>query len=365
MLLGLALGAAACDVVAFVSDPKPVFEQTWNLPADSSQISVASLLPSGVSIYSTPASNPPDSSAFQLSVNAASVSRQVGDPSFCAPCRLLNGQTTIKPAFTTTIGTSASLPNDVVSVVLIGGRVDVTITNSMSFDPLRVKRSAPALTNPDLQGRMVIVISSGSQVIGRDSLNGATTPFPQGSALTRQIALNSANVSGALSVNISLNSPASDSNYTINTNGVFAAAASVPDMRVAAVRVNVVNRTLQNVGADSIPLDGLPENFTKYVVRGGLDMTIINPFNVNGNLDIQFAYSPTDTITKTLNIVAGSGTRQLVTLDSTEMTNLFNASQTISLQVGGSVNSPGPVDLTPRQVLTLVNRLIITIRTPD
>jgi hypothetical protein len=361
-LLGLALGIAACDVVAFVVDPKPILEQTWNLPADSSQISVASLLPAGVSIYSTPASNPPDSSAFQVAFSNVSFSRRVGDD--CAACVPLNGQTTIKPPFVLTTGSAANMPLNVVSGTLIGGQVTLSITNGLSFDPLRVKTNAPASTDPTQQGRLVIVLRSGSLVVGRDSINGATTALAPGAVLNRTINLQPGNLGSALAVDLTLTSPQSDNNVPINSNGMMSATMGVPDLRIAVVRVNVVNRTLSNVGLDSIPLEGM-EDVTKYVVGGGLDMTIINPFNVSGNVNVLFTYGPAQTITKSLTIVAGSGIRQFVTLDSTEMHNLFNAAQTVSFQVSGTVNSPGPVDLTPKQVLTLVNRLILKIHTPD
>jgi hypothetical protein len=208
------------------------------------------------------------------------------------------------------------------------------------------------------------VIRSGSLVVGRDSVNGATTALPPGAVLNRTITLQTGNIGGTLGVDLTLTSPPSDNNVPINSNALLGATMGVPDLRIATVRVNVVNRTLQNVGSDELPLDSLPENITKHVVRGGLDMTIVNPFNVNGNLDILFGYAPAQAITKSVSIVAGTGVRQFVTLDSAEMSALFNADQAVTLQVGGSVSSPGPVDLSPRQVLTLVNRLILTIRTP-
>lgn len=364
MLLGLALGVAACDVIAFVVDPKPILEQTWNLPADSSQISVASLLPGNVSIYSTPASNPPDSSAFQVSLSNVNFSRRVGDD--CAACVPLNGQTTIKPSFVLATGSSSSMPLNVVSGTLIGGQVTLALTNGFSFDPLRVKTIAPASTNPTQQGRLVIVIRSGSLVLGRDSLNGVTTAMPPGSVLNRTINLQTGNIGGALAVDVTLTSPQSDNNVPINANGLMNATMAVPDLRVASIRVNVVNRPLQNVGVDSIPLGELDEGITKHVTRGGLDMTVVNPFNISGSLSLQFQYGPSQFVTPNPITITPVGTqRSIVTLDSAQMSTLFSATQTVSLQVGGSVSSPGPVDLTPKQVLTLVNRLILTIRTPD
>ena len=98
VLLGLTCGVAACDVASFIQDPQPILEQTWSVPAESASISVASILPPGIGIYSTPASNPPDSSAFQVTVSGVNFARVLGTD--CASCVPLNGTTAIKPKTT-------------------------------------------------------------------------------------------------------------------------------------------------------------------------------------------------------------------------------------------------------------------------
>ena len=362
VLLGLPLAVAACDLVSFVSDPKPILEQTWSIPADTASISVAEIMPNGVNIYSSPGTT--DSSAFQVTVNTVpNFSRVVGAD--CPACVPLNGTTTIKPSFVIATGTSTTMPGDVVSASLVGGQVNLSITNGLSFDPLRVKTIAPASTNPSQQGRMVIVVRSGSLVVGKDSVNGATTAFAPGAVLNRQIALTTGNISSALAVDLVLTSPASDNNVPINSNAVLSASASVPDLRVAQIRVNVVNQAMTSVVGDSIPLDGLDDGITKHVVGGGFDMTITNPFNVSGSLSVQFGYAPGQSITKTLNITPGPGVRQIITLTGADTDLLFGATQKIALSVTGSVNSPAPIDVTPKQVITIASRLILTIRTPD
>jgi hypothetical protein len=378
MLLGFALSVAACDVVAFVTDPKPILEQTWNLPADSAEFSVASLLPPGVNIYSTPASTPPDSSAFQVSINSVSFSRRVGDD--CAACVAVHGQTTTKPNFVLATGSLANMPTNVVQGTMIGGQVTLQITNGFSFDPLRVKTIAPASTDPNLQGRLVIVIRSGSLVVGRDSLNGVGTALPPGAVLNRTINLLSGNIGGALAVDLTLTSPPSDNNVPINANALMSATMAIPDLRVASMRINVVNRTMSSLAGDSIPLGDLPEAAKKHIVRGGLDMTITNPFNVTGNLGVSFGYgsTPDSVITKTVSITPGAAVRQAVTLDSVEMSNLFGkvdcgllcedsfeGPKKVALTVSGTVNSTAPIDVTPKQKVIVVNRLILTVRTPD
>lgn len=352
-LLGLSLGVAACDVASFIQDPRPILEQTWSVPAESASISVKEILPPGVATTT-------DGTAFQVTVNGVSFSRRVGDD--CAQCQTLNGTNAIKPNFVVATGSSTNLPTDVVSGSLIGGQVNVQVTNNLSFDPLRVKTTAPASTNPAQQGRMVIVIRSGSLVVGKDSLNGVTTAFPPGAVLTRPITLQTGNITSTLSVDLTLTSPPSDNNVFINANGTLAATATVPDMRIAQIRMNVVNRALGNIAGDSISLAGFPEELTKHVMSAALEMTITNPFNVTGNLDVELGYAPSQAITKTLSLPTGVAQTRAVTLDSTEMSILFGAAEKIGLSMSGSVNSAAPITVTPQQIITISNRLIMVVR---
>jgi hypothetical protein len=353
MLLGMPFGLAACDIARFVQDPTPILEQTWNIPAESASISVASILPPGVAIT-------PDSSAFQVSVSAVSFSRRVGDD--CAACQAQHGTTAIKPSFVVATGSSTPLPANVVSGALVGGLVNVQVTNNLSFDPLRVKTIAPASSDPAQQGRMVIVVRSGSLVVGKDSVNGVTTTFPAGTVLTRPIALQTGNITGALSVDLTLTSPASDNNVFMNANGTIATSAAVPDLRIAQMRMNVVNRTLTSIAGDSIELQGLDESITKKVQSATLEMTIDNPFNVTGNVDVAFGYGPGQAVTKTVSLPTGVDQIRTVALDSADMSNLFSTDEKIGLTISGTVNSPAPIDVTPRQIIAISNRLVMVIR---
>ena len=351
ILLGLALTTSGCDIVELATNPAPGFEQQWNLPADSTVISVATLLPSSVSIYSTPGSTPPDSSAFELTMNLLPISRRVGDD--CAPCQTQDGQTTIKPAFVLSSGSTTLLPADVVSGSLVGGQVDVQVTNTLSFDPLRVK------TGPGAQGFMLIVLRSGSLVIARDSVNGATTAFAPGAVLTRPLTLQSAVVNGTVSVDLIINSPVGDHNVFIDASGRVDASSLVQSFRLASARINVNGRPLVSQGADSIPLDGLDRAISDRVISAGLDMTISNPFAIAGEVDVEFGYAPSQAISKTIAMPTGVDQLRSVSLDQSELRSLFG--QKVGLRLNGPVSSVGPIDVTPKQVVTIANRLRLTV----
>jgi hypothetical protein len=239
--------------------------------------------------------------------------------------------------------------------------VTLQITNGLSFDPVRVKTNAPAATDPNQQGRLVIVIRSGSLVVGRDSLNGATTAFPPGTTLTRTINLQSGNIGGALQADLTLTSPPSDNPVFINANGTVGSTVAIQNLTVAQVRMNVVNQPITSPAGTEISLGGLDEMITNAIQSAQLEMTITNPFTIAGNLDVDFDYG-TGTITKALALPSGVAQVRTVSLTAADMTNLFSAQDKIDLSVNGNVNSTAPIDVTPQQRLTISNRLIMVIR---
>src|SRR5947208_1754771 len=84
--------AAATAVLGACTIPTdaPVTDVRWVVPAPTTRIAVASVLPAGVSIL-------PDSSAFAIIVPPTTVTRQLSQD--CAACVAANGLTVPKPAF--------------------------------------------------------------------------------------------------------------------------------------------------------------------------------------------------------------------------------------------------------------------------
>jgi hypothetical protein len=356
-LLGAALALVACDVASFVNDPKPILEQTWNLPASSTSIAVSKLLPATVSIYSTPGSNPPDSSAFQMSFNGVVFLRRVGDD--CGQCQTLNGTTAVKPAFVLAAGASSALPQNVIaSGALLGATVNYTLTNNLSFDPLRVNT---VTANP--QGYMIVVVRSASQVLGRDSVNGATTPLPSGATLSRSIPVGAGAVTAAISVDLTVASPLGDHNEFINANGTLNMAAAIANLRVGNVQINVPGTAITNQ-PNTLDLAGLDKSITDHVQSATLEMTIDNPWTVAGNLNVDFTAAAT-TIAKTVALPGGTtppaAQVRTVALTASDMQQLFG--KQVVLSIGGGITSPGPVIVSPKQRVSIANRLILIIRT--
>ena len=377
LLFGLALVVVGCDVVQFASDPKPRLVQTWNMPASSSTISVAKFLPTGVSIYSTPATNPPDSIGFTVSIASVNISQVLGTTtSGCTACVPLNGTNAIKPAFVLTANNAAALPNNVVSAAVLQGQVTLSITNNLTFDPLYVNTGGGSPP----QGNMIITIRSGTLVLGADTVLGAattttvggkvvSTPFPPspaaGSTLTRTINLSTGVVTTNMTADVVFNSPVGDHTVPIDINKTVNASFAIPTFVVGNARINVPLTNITPGAPTDLPKD-LDESLTKHVISGSLEMSITNPFSVTGNLNAQFKFGPaaTDTVLKTFALPSATGTTpqvRTISFDSTSMAKIFQGTPT-SLTLTGGVSSSGPLTVTPKQQVVMSNRLILSVR---
>lgn len=348
-LFGLAVGIGACDVVDFASDPKPIFEETWSLPATSTSIAVATLLPATVTTL-------PDSSGFVMSVNPVNASRRLGDD--CAACQTLHNTTAIKPAFVLNSGSNTALPTNVVGGSLLGATVNYTMNNALSFDPLKVNNVTP---NP--QGYLVIVIRSASVVLGRDSVNGATTPWPAGQNLQRSITIGAGAITAPISIDVTLNSPQSDQPQFINANGTVNTTASISNLRVANVQVNVPNTVVTNT-ADTLELGDFDKSITDRVQSATLEMTIANPWPVAGSLNMNFT-APSASVAKTVALPGATNPpapqTRTVSLTKQDMQTLFG--HKVVMAMSGGVVSATPVTVTPKQKVSISNRLILLLRT--
>lgn len=343
-LLGSLVVLSGCDVAQLVTDPAPHFEQTWNLPASSSTISVAELLPSDSSVKILP-----DSSGFSLKPGNVSVS--IG----CAACASLNGTTAIKPAFDTLVSSTTALATDVVSAKVLGGTATLTLTNNLTFDPIKVRASGT-------QGHLVLIVHSGSIPLGTDSIDGATTPFPAGGQLTRTIALTRGDALAGLTVDVHIVSPQGDTPVPIIASRAVAVAASVPALSAATIGL-VVNGKIITSAKTSLDLDGLDKNITGSVSRGAIVMTVDNPFAITGNMDVKMGYgsAAADTLLKTVPLPSGLGQIRTVSLERAEMEKVLGKKS--SLIFGGTVSAALPISVGPRQRIDIGNRLELRILT--
>ena len=340
---------AACGLPTDV--PKsPILDLRWVVPSQSTRITVDNLLPLNGAVKVLL-----DSSGFSVTVPAASVTRSLSQD--CAPCVAANGLVAPKPAFIVSTSTSTALPAEIVSSTLLAGGANspslrVTVNNGYTFDPLYPNPSAGTPT-----GSAVITVSNGSTVLGRDSVNGATTRLPAGGTLTRNIPL-SGTISGSSPVTVSftVNSPAGEP-VLIDASRSLTVTATPLNINVASTSVTVTNRAVSS--SSTIDLAGVDSTISKRVQNGSLILSIVNPFNVTGALTVKLTPQGGAAIAKQVTLAPNNST-VTISLTGPELRSLLGHSVLVSYT--GAVNATGPVNVSPRQAVVVTTRLDVALQ---
>lgn len=337
----LLAAASALLVLAACEYPTsaPQLDTRWIVPAPGTTISVASLLPSGVAIK-------PDSSAFTVSVSGITVTRSLSQD--CAQCASANGTTVPKPAFTATASSSTSLPSQIASATLASGSLQFTLQNNYNFDPIR-----PAA---GVYGYAVLTVTNNGVLIGKDSVNGATTAMAPGSTLSRTVPL-SGTVTGSapVVVTVTINSPAGDP-VTMDASRTIVLTATPTNVSVASVSLNVSNQTIST--NTTLDLSGIDSSITKHVTSGSLLLHIVNPFAVTGTLTVSFIPQGGTPITKSLALATGT-TDRTIAFTQAELQQLLGSNVTIAFS--GPVSGTAPVTVTPKQAVVVTTKLDLSL----
>lgn len=337
---GLSLVALLSLVACDIPTGAPIYDTLWEVPGKSTSISVNTILPSGVTVS-------PDNSAFQVAVSPSSISinRSLGQD--CTLCNSLNGQSAPKPPFVGGGSANISLPSSVTSATLVRDTLTVTLSNGFNFDPIR-----PSAGN---RGYLVVMVRNGTNVIGRDSVDGNNTAFPASTNLVRKIPL-SGTVTGAngIQVSTSLNSPAGD-NVIIDMTRTIGVTGSLGTFSVSAAQVSVANQSVSSSASD-LDLKSIDSTITKRVGGGSLLLNVANPFNVTGNLTVNFAGAATP-IQKSVPLTGGAST-PVITFTKSEIEALFG--RQVSMTFSGNVNGSS-VTVTPGQVVSVASRLQVAL----
>lgn len=323
------LGLVACDFPTEL----PSWEQTWVVPAEEVRISVAELLPTGVGLN-------PTGTAFRVEVPEIRISTSLGE--LCPACAALNGQTVPKPEFSVRLTEAASLPEDLVSAVLAGGSLDVTLGHSFSFDPLRPGGGTAS------RGHMVISIASNGTIVARDSVSGHDHAFPAGSVLARSLPVRAGTVTNRLELEVRIYSPAGGTTMirTADTLGVA----------VGAGFVDVAEATLRATGLAAAPTRtplrfDLDDDLLERIERGALRVAAHNPFNLSGSLVLSFDLGD-QSIERTVAVEPGTFSRRLEFTGS-EIRDILAAPES-ELIASGTLSAPGgTVTVTPTQELVM------------
>ena len=342
VLLPFALAAlAACEFPTAA----PQFEQTWVIPIDSTSLLVDELLPPGFSVAA---------GTFRFTPAPTTITRSLG-----AMCGCASSATPVpKPAFSATVSGAITMSADVISATTTAGNVfRVSLSHNFNFDPIR-----PAAAAGSTRGWFVIVLRSGGTIIGRDSINGATTAWPSGTPLIRDVPVSAGVVLAAgatIPIDGTINSPAGDP-VTINTAQALTMVAQPSNLGVSNVRVRVVNKP---VSAINIPLDvsDISDDFTKRIVNGGMLFTLTNPFAITGSLTMTVTIPGQAAVVKTVPISAAASSSPSIDFTSDELDRMLGSAG-VTLALSGVVNGPvGGVSVSPGQALGIANKIRMTI----
>ncbi|NUO63021.1 MAG: hypothetical protein HOQ12_07990 [Gemmatimonadaceae bacterium] len=347
---GCVLAVVACEVPTSL----PIWDTVWQVPADSAEVSVASLLPSSVGIVDVGGGV----QAFSLTLPAAVYSTTLG--SVCPGCAAANGMRVPKPQFTMVDSTVIALPSDVASADIVGGTIDCTITNGFGFDPINPSATA--------SGWMRISVLSGSTLLAKDSVPGTALTLPTNVARFRSIPVIGTpaapvRIAGPLKVNITLFSPAGDS-VTINTSERFSVNATANNFRVSQAAVAVPSKSIP-AQSDTVDLSGIKDVAKGTINGGAFILTVRNPFTVQGTVNVDMTAPNGTHVTKALSLPVGGPTAPPATLrlplTASEINGLVGQSN-VQIALTGGVNAPGgPVTVMPTQKIIINTMVEVTI----
>ena len=352
VLAGIALVAIACTVPTDL----PIWNTVWQVPADSSEVTVASLLPESVGVVDIGGG----AKAFSFSLPPASTSTTLGET--CFACASANGSRVPKPAFTLAESTTVAMPTDVITADIIGGRIDYALTNGFNFDALNPGAGS--------HGWVRIRITSGNTLIARDSIDGSSLSLPNGTTVNRSMALlgsaaSPIHLGGPVTLVATMFSPTGDS-ATMNTSEQFSVTAAANDITVSQVSINVPTTTFTPQHG-VVDLSGIDAATTGNISGGAVILGIRNPFAVGGSLSMDFRAPDGAHVVKafTLNVggpgLVPSSIRLAMTSD--EINSLIGQKD-VAITISGSVSAPnGAVTVTPIQkmaITTLVEATVVT-----
>lgn len=345
--------AAACDIPTSI----PNWDMTWDFPATSAKIPVASFLPNNVSLT-------PNGAAFQTNVNTVTLTRTLAQD--CPQCTA--GVSTPKPSYTATATSNATfLPAGVTSAILVGDTVFITMVNRYQFDPINPGAGAA--------GTMTFTVTSGSTTLGTLTLSGPTNTIPpNGATTTAKIPISGTVTSAGVGFTVNVTSP-QGSTITLTNTGAqqFTYTAHVGNSAQGQVAASSANLSLTNQQVRS------NQNQSDFSFDFGsadradsalVFVTIANPFNLSGNLNVNFLgcgdgngnffdSCPTfiTLVSRSVPLAAGTTTTTLK-FGTPGAKALLNAKQ---ISFGGAVS--GTATVTPSQVVTVSNRVQLTMHT--
>ena len=132
--------------------------------------------------------------------------------------------------------------------------------------------------------------------------------------------------------------------------------ATPTNLRVASANVAVANRSVTS--STTIDLADIDSTITNRVTGGALLLSMTNPFNVAGTLQVRLTTGAT-TVTKSVALTSGSSSPS-VTFTQSELRSLLG--RVVTLTFSGAVSSTsGTVNVSPKQAVVVTSRLDLSL----
>lgn len=347
VILAAILLPAACDVPS----EAPILDSRWVVPGDETRISVADLLPAGVT-----AGTPPE--AFAVEVAPATVDRTLGE--LCSSCQTLDGVVAPKPAFQAEWEARTALPLDVVDGELESGEVTIVVENGLGFDPLRPGGGETGTMTFDL------ISSPGpgdpGRVVGTVELDGAVTALPAGGSVSRVMDLAAGTLEPELTVRIDLESPDGDP-VLIDADEFVRVTAVVDRVLMGSLSVVVADLTVTSETVD-LDVGDVDRSVVDRLVKGAFILEIDNPWSIEVALSLRIAGTGIPTIRKSV-VIPPDASTQRVSFTGEELRSFLGREGVFMEGDGVASATAGPVTVTPDQTLRLDSDLDLTVRIGD
>ncbi len=329
--VALAMGSmvlAACDIPT----EAPILEHRWILPVENTTVSVAEMLPSGVTVSGT---------RFAVSISPQTTTTSLG--TVCPPCVPFNGQAGVVPLFNTTIITTTTMPANVTSAVIASGSVQVVVQNGFSFDPTAGG------------GSVTVTLTSGGTTLGTTTINSASGGLPAFQSRTLSIPI-VGTVGSSLTATTVIDSKGGQTT-TINTSQQLTVRATPQAILISSARVNVAGKTVAFADVD---VPNLSDGIVDVLEEGALILDITNPFGVgiSVRLDIKVPGGPT--VTRTVAITSAATSTVRIAYTGAELKSFLSRENVTMSGTGTVSSSAGAITVTPAQKVEIKAKLDVT-----
>ena len=307
------------------------------VPAERTRLGVADLLPFDII---------EDGGAFHIEMPELELGASLGK--LCPPCAAIDGMVVPKPPFTAQLGGDVPLSESVASASVEGGSLTLEVSHDFSFDPLR-----PG--GPE-RGFLVIELRSGGTLLARDSVDGANTALAPGSTLSRSLTFRPANVSGALSIDVALYSPAGS---PVEIDLEDRVLVTVPTSRITVSDLRLLVDEEIATEPLVLELDAIDSAVRERVRSARVHLEVDNPFELTGDLDLRIS-SPNIGIQKPVSIEPGES-EQSIDLTREEIFSILSEPEVVILLEGPATTPATGSPVEPGEELSVRVRLELVV----